>query len=121
MGHRQLTQKQRYQIHARYDLGVSQRQIGRELGVHGSTICRELRRNAVSGGYDPEKAQSISNHRRCTAWKWTKRLPSLVRWVTRQLRDEWSPQQISGFMAPLAGVGVSHREYWLVRNVWTGT
>ncbi|WP_240704222.1 helix-turn-helix domain-containing protein [Cobetia marina] len=31
MEYRQLTQTQRYQIHARYDLGMSQRQIGREL------------------------------------------------------------------------------------------
>nr|WP_269321324.1 helix-turn-helix domain-containing protein [Halomonas sp. BC04] len=37
MGYRQLTQTQRYQIHARYDLGVSQRQIGRELGRSLST------------------------------------------------------------------------------------
>lgn len=42
MGYRQLTQIQRYQIHARYDLGMSQRQIGRELGLHSSTISREL-------------------------------------------------------------------------------
>ncbi|MCG6656337.1 helix-turn-helix domain-containing protein [Halomonas campisalis] len=74
MGYRQLIQTQRYQIHARYDLGVSQRQIGRELGIHSSTISRELRRNATSGGYDPEdpeQAQSRSNHRRRTSWKWT--------------------------------------------------
>ncbi|NWO11564.1 helix-turn-helix domain-containing protein, partial [Chromohalobacter salexigens] len=56
MGYRQLTQIQRYQIHARYDLGMSQRQIGRELGLHSSTISRELRRNATSDGYDPEQA-----------------------------------------------------------------
>lgn len=31
MEYRQLTQNQRYQIHARYDLGMSQRQIGRVI------------------------------------------------------------------------------------------
>ncbi|SFT57633.1 helix-turn-helix domain-containing protein, partial [Halomonas saccharevitans] len=86
MGYRQLTQIQRYQIHARYDLGISQRQIGRELGLHGSTISRELRRNATSGGYDPEQAQTLSDHRRRTAWKWTKRLPSMIAAVVGRLR-----------------------------------
>ena len=56
MRYRQLTQTQRYQIHARYDLGISQRQIGRELGIHNSTVSRELRRNATDSGYDPEQA-----------------------------------------------------------------
>ncbi len=32
MKYRQLTQTQRYQIYARHDLSISQRQIGRELG-----------------------------------------------------------------------------------------
>ncbi|MBZ9559705.1 IS30 family transposase [Halomonas coralii] len=116
MGYRQLTQTQRYQIHARYDLGMSQRQIGRELGLHSSTISRELRRNATSDGYDPEQAQALSDHRRRTAWKWTKRLPSMIAAVVGRLREEWSPQQISGFTAPLAGVGVSHQ--WIYSLIW---
>ena len=116
MGYRQLTQIQRYQIHARYDLGMSQRQIGRELGLHSSTISRELRRNATSDGYDPEQAQALSDHRRRTAWKWTKRLPSMIAAVVGRLREEWSPQQISGFTAPLAGVGVSHQ--WIYSLIW---
>jgi len=116
MGYRQLTQTQRYQIHARYDLGISQREIGRKLGIHSSTISRELRRNATSRGYEPEQAQALSDHRRRTAWKRTKRLPSLIAAVADRLREEWSPQQISGFMAPLSGVGVSHQ--WVYSLIW---
>nr|WP_267873746.1 helix-turn-helix domain-containing protein [Halomonas salipaludis] len=52
MGYRQLTQTQRYLIHARHGLGMSQRQI-----------ARELRRNATASGYDPEQAQSLSETR----------------------------------------------------------
>lgn len=59
MGYRQLTQTQRYQIHARYDVGMSQRQISREMSLHRSTISRELRRNAISAGYNPEQAQML--------------------------------------------------------------
>ncbi|MGP9656180.1 IS30 family transposase [Halomonas sp. AOP35-4E-18] len=116
MGYQQLTQAQRYQIYARHDLGRSQRQIARELGLHSSTISRELRRNATAGGYDPEQAQACSDHRRRTARKWTKRLPSLTAAVADRLREEWSPEQISGFMAPLAGIGVSHQ--WIYSLVW---
>ena len=116
MRYRQLTQTQRYQIHARYDLGISQRQIGRELGIHNSTVSRELRRNATDSGYDPEQAQSCSDHRRRTAWKRTKRLPSMIAAVVERLREEWSPEQISGFMAPLSGVGVSHQ--WIYSLIW---
>lgn len=116
MGYRQLPQTQRYQSHARYDLGMSQRQIARELGVHSSTINRELCRNAAPSGYDPEQAQSCSDHRRRNAWKWTKRLPSMIAAVADRLREEWSPQQISGFMAPLTGIGVSHQ--WVYSLIW---
>ncbi|MFC0382087.1 helix-turn-helix domain-containing protein [Chromohalobacter israelensis] len=116
IGYRQLTQTQRYQIHARYDLGISQRQIGRVLGIHSSTISRELRRNATAIGYDLEQAQVRSDHRRRTAWKWTKRLFSMIIAVAGRLREEWSPEQISGFMVPLAGVGVSQQ--WIYSLIW---
>ncbi|SDJ60928.1 Transposase and inactivated derivatives, IS30 family [Billgrantia gudaonensis] len=36
--------------------------------------------------------------------------------VVGRLREEWSPQQISGFIAPLAGVGVSHQ--WIYSLIW---
>ena len=116
MGYRQLTQTQRYQIYARHDVGMSRRQIARELGIHNSTVSRELRRNATDSGYDPERAQSCSDHRRRTAWKRTKRLPSMIAAVVDRLREEWSPEQISGFMAPLSGVGVSHQ--WIYSLIW---
>lgn len=116
MGCRQLAQTQQYQIHACYDLGMSQRQIGRELSLHSSTISRELRRSTTSDGYGPEQAQALSDHRRSVAWKCTKRLPSMIAAVVIRLREEWSPEQISGFMPPLAGEGVSHQ--WIFALIW---
>nr|WP_311945391.1 helix-turn-helix domain-containing protein [Halomonas piscis] len=99
MGYQQLTLTQRYQIHAQWGVGMGQRQIARELGIHNSTISRELRRNNTAGGYDPEQAQAFSDDRRRTAWKWTKRLPSMITAAVDRLREEWSPEQVSGFSA----------------------
>ncbi|WP_414126975.1 transposase [Vreelandella titanicae] len=100
MGYRQLTQAQRYQIFARRDVGLSQRQIAQQLGIHSSTVSREFRRNSGAKGYVPALAQRYSDQRRRPDWKWTKRLPSLVNAVSDRHREEWSPEQISGFMAP---------------------
>ncbi|WP_082021198.1 IS30 family transposase [Chromohalobacter japonicus] len=116
MGYRQLTQTQRYQIHAQQGVRMSQRQIAKVLGIHSSTVSRELRRNISPDGYDPRQAQAFSDQRRRTAWKMTKRLPSLMRWVADQLADEWSPQQISGFMANANGAYVSHQ--WIYSLIW---
>ena len=116
MGYRQLTQIQRYQIFAYLETGISQRQIAKTIGVHSSTISREIRRNGLTSGYAPEQAQAASDQRRRTAWKVTKRLPVLIRWVKGQLMDEWSPQQISGFMANANGVYVSHQ--WIYALIW---
>ena len=41
----QLTQEQRYQIYALKSAGLSQSRIATLLGVHKSTIGRELQRN----------------------------------------------------------------------------
>jgi len=108
--------KQSMGYFAYLETGISQRQIAKAIGVHNSTISREIKRNGLKAGYAPEQAQSRSDQRRRTAWKVTKRLPSLIRWVTDQLMDEWNPQQISGFMANANGACVSHQ--WIYALIW---
>jgi len=51
MGYRQLTQIQRYQIFAYLETGISQRKIAKAIGVHSSTISREIKRNGLTRGY----------------------------------------------------------------------
>ncbi|QFT85261.1 Integrase core domain protein [Halomonas sp. THAF12] len=43
-------------------------------------------------------------------------MPSMIAAVVDRLREEWSPEQISSFMAPLSGVGVSHQ--WIYSLIW---
>jgi len=47
----QLTQEQRYQIHGFMKAGFNQSEIAEEVGVHRSTISRELGRNRGQRGY----------------------------------------------------------------------
>ncbi|AZM96567.1 helix-turn-helix domain-containing protein [Vreelandella venusta] len=51
MGYRQLTQVQRYQIFAYLETDIRQRQIAKAIGVHSSTISREIKRNGLTSGY----------------------------------------------------------------------
>lgn len=109
MKYRQLTQTQRYQISALRVAGKSQRQIAAVLGCHNSTISRELRRNSIQG-YEPESAQHQANTRRRAAFKHHKRVPWLTNWISKRLKEYWSPEQIAGFMSRMESpVQVSHQ------------
>ena len=64
MTYTQLTQEQRYQIDALLKMEHSQFQIATALGVHKSTISRELRRNRGKRGYRPKQAHHFALKRR---------------------------------------------------------
>ena len=56
----QLTYEQRYQIYALLKIGQTQAEISRCLGVHRSTISRELRRNIGGRGYRAKQAHQFA-------------------------------------------------------------
>ncbi|MEW8418603.1 MAG: helix-turn-helix domain-containing protein [Candidatus Thiodiazotropha endolucinida] len=60
----QLTQEQRYQIYALNKADHNQSEIAEIVGVHKSTISRELRRNRGLRGYRPKQAHQLATHRR---------------------------------------------------------
>jgi IS30 family transposase len=98
----QLTQEQRYQMGAlrATDPSILQKEIAKILGVHPSTISRELKRNVSieTGVYIASKAVELSDQRRKEAEKYSKRSYKLWRIITRLLRKRWSPEQISGVL-----------------------
>jgi len=53
----QLTYEQRLQIKKSLDADISKRVIADEIGVHHSTIYREIERGSVNGIYDPDFAE----------------------------------------------------------------
>jgi IS30 family transposase len=95
MNYRQLTREQRYQIYALRKAGQNQSQIAMIIGCHKSTITRELRRNHGQKGYRPTQAHDLARRRRRRSHQ--PRIP-LETWQTieRLLRQDWSPQQITG-------------------------
>ena len=61
MRYKQLNLEKRYKISALIKAGLKQKEIAFEIGVHPSTISRELRRNNDKiRGYNAELAQIIS-------------------------------------------------------------
>lgn len=60
-----LTIVQRHKIKALNQAGHSLSFIATQLGIHKSTVCRELKRNAREwGSYDPRVAQQIAYDRK---------------------------------------------------------
>jgi IS30 family transposase len=66
-GYHHLTYEERCQIYALMQSGLSQAAIARQLGVHRSTIKRELDRNTGARSYRFNRAQEKASQKRKTA------------------------------------------------------
>ena len=115
MTYKQLTQEQRYQIYAFMKAGFTQKQIALEISVHPSTVSRELRRNRGGRGYLPKKAQVMAQNRKQV--KPRERI-STETWntVERHLSEQWSPEQISGYLKRHNRESVSHE--WIYQYIY---
>src|SRR5205085_4859000 len=96
MAYQQLTQEQRYQIHAFLKAAFSQSYIARELGLDKSTISRELKRSRGQRGYRPKQAQQFADARRKAKANATRITAETWQRVEADLRKDWSPEQVSG-------------------------
>jgi IS30 family transposase len=94
---KQLTITQRYEIQSLKKAGYNQTRIALELGVHKSTISRELKRNSQKRSYNALKANAQCEERRKEAFKHKKFDISMKLFIQTKLADEWSPEQINGY------------------------
>lgn len=80
--------------------GESQIKIAKELGVHKSTIGREVNNRSTPNGYFADVAQlNYETRRNRTGQNANKIMNSHTRnYVLLHLQDGWSPEQISGRM-----------------------
>lgn len=113
MTYKQLTQGQRYQIYALLKTAHSQSEIAKVIGVHRSTISRELKRNSGKRGYRPQQAQRLAVSRQKKARSRIER--SVWEQVEEKLRLDWTPEQIAGRMRQ-EGCAISHE--WIYQYVY---
>jgi IS30 family transposase len=104
--YRQLTQAQRYQIYALKKTKHSLTEIAEVIGVDKSTVSRELKRNRGQRGYRPQQAHALASG---SKQKSVPRITTEV-WamVESLLRQDWSPEQISGRLKKEQKVCISH-------------
>jgi transposase, IS30 family len=110
MSYQQLTEGQRYQISVLRTQAMSVTAMARAIGVHRSTLYRELQRNS-----QPTYAQQQARLRRTQARK--ARIPNcVIPFVEQALSWRWSPEQISA-IGKRIGLRVNHE--WIYRYVAT--
>ena len=110
MSYNQLTQCQRYQIHALLKSERNQTEIAETVGVHKSTICREVRRNRGQRGYRPKQAHQKAVNRRKRDYRHIQ--PQTWAWIEEKIQEDWSPEQISLWMKKYRDVSVSHERIY---------
>jgi IS30 family transposase len=109
MKYTQLTLEKRYQISALIKAGLNQKSIALELGVHPSTISREFRRNSDKlRGYNAEIAQIQSTKTERAKNKRFSLTKTVEKYIRAKLKQDWSPEQISGRMKLDTGVSIVH-------------
>ena len=94
MSYSHLSITDRIKIETYLELGLKPCQIANKLGVHKSTISRELRR--CLNGYSAALAQEQYDHRaKQKGWK-SRLTPKLKKEIEDVLKSSWSPEQICG-------------------------
>ena len=104
----QLTREQRYQIYILQKAGHRQNFIARAIGVHPSTISRELNGGR---GDPPKQADELTSA--CKQKRYRARIAGAT-WtlIEELLRQDWSPEQVSGWLSKEQGRAVSHERIY---------
>lgn len=94
-----VSESERRRIERLREMGKSLRTIAQRLGRSVSTVSDELRRNKVQGIYEARKAQHKAYVRRWRSKQDCLKVvmdSELKQYVEEKLREEWSPELISG-------------------------
>jgi IS30 family transposase len=109
MKYNQLTLEKRYHISALRKQGLKQYEIAKEIGVHPSTISRELLRNSDKKRYySANKAQTETFLRHKHKAKNSVITKPIERYIRKYLKLDWSPEQLSGRMQLDIGLSITH-------------
>ena len=122
MMYKHLTREQRYGIYLGKQKGETLEIIARSIGVHKSTVSREVKRNSTPNGrYVWNKAHDMAESRQRHS-PGNRGLAETLKWRVTELikTDQWSPRQISGRLR-MEGINISHEAiYGLIRKDESG-
>ena len=112
---KQLTSEQRYTISVSLQNKIAKGKIAKMIGVDRSTLYRELKRNSTSNGeYHWSSAQKNADYKRKNKQKKKRIDEKIIAIVKDKLTTEqWSPEQISGRLAP-QGIHISHETIYRI-------
>ncbi|SDQ74844.1 IS30 family transposase [Pseudovibrio sp. Tun.PSC04-5.I4] len=110
-----LTEGQRNQVYALKKAGLTQRTIADQIGVDKSTICRELQRNKGLRGYRPKQAHRLACLRQSQIPR-TRILDRMWTGIEKMIREDWSPEQISGHLKDNDEPSVSPE--WIYQRIY---
>jgi IS30 family transposase len=118
MNYCQLNLEERSALATLKRLGWSVLEMARELGRHRSTLARELKRNvtAYDGWYRAGRAheQAVARRRRSRRNRHFGRVE--LAGVEALLREEWSPEQVAGYLRRKGRLLISHETIY--QHVW---
>lgn len=109
----QLTLEQRYQIEAGISMRLENSEIAERIGVHRSTVYREVKRNGERHGswvwYTAKRAEKRAMARRKEKGVNERKIQgALKRLIEAKLSLSWSPEQIAGRLREERDVRISH-------------
>lgn len=107
-----LTREERYTIERMSKEGYKQQAIAECLNRSESTVSRELMRNRGCRGYRYKQADEKARLRRFESRKRIKFTDDLQGKVERHLREDWSPEQVSGHLIKTGQETVSHERIY---------
>jgi len=120
----QLGLVQRYQIQAFLKAGVNQKRIAEEIGVHPSTISRELNRNIAKRGrfaveyvaLNAQRRTEQRHHQKPKSVKFTQPMKEqAVKWLTH---EKWSPEimSVEGHRTGKCPVSIECLYHWIWKS-----
>jgi transposase, IS30 family len=116
-GYHHVTRDIRSQIYALKSTGTSLHKIATIVERHVSTVSREIQRNTGGRGYRYKQADAKAVERRTNASRTPKKLtPELIAIIETRLREEWSPDQIAGYLKREGGDWVSYETIY--KYIW---
>lgn len=116
-GYHHVTRDIRCQIYALKTSGLSLRAMAKIVERDVSTISREISRNTGGKGYRHKQADEKAVERRQkTSSKKKKLTAEMIAYIEEKLRENWSPEQISGRLKLEEATSVSHETIY--QHVW---